>query len=500
VFSWSTHHLPPAALETLRLLGLHPGPDVDPYAVAALTGRPVEQARQNLARLARAYLVHRSGPGRYGLHDLLRAYAGRLAATELDEAQQNDALRRLLDYYQAASATAMDCLHPAEARHRPARIPTTAAVPDLSTPHAARTWLDAERFALIAVAARAAAAGEHAYVVDLSRIVHRYLIDAHLTEAIALSGHARRTAERADDPSALAHALRQLGAAYSRMSQFDLAVECQRGSLAQSRRADDLVSEALALLGLGVALSHLGRAHDAMEHTRAAIAVATKAEDALGEAIAFNNLSVYEQQQGRYTDAGQHQREALTRFRDLDAPSFQANALTNLGVIETKLGHFEAAAGYFDESLAILRKLSTPIVEAHTLDKLGSLLLRLGDAPAAVAKLHQALELFRRVGVPAAEAGSLNGLGEAARHLGRFDQALNHHRQALAIAEERNAARQQARAHVGIGRVLRAQHATESARAHFETALELYTQLGMPEAQDVSQQLAELQEQPAVAP
>ncbi|NUT02426.1 MAG: tetratricopeptide repeat protein [Hamadaea sp.] len=492
VFSWSTHHLPTAALETFRLLGLHPGPDIDPYAVAALAGVPVDQARRNLAVLARAHLVHRSGPNRYGLHDLLRAYAAGLATREVTGEQREHASRRLLDYYRAAATAAMDCLHPAEAPHRPSRMPSSATIPDLTTPEAAAAWLDAERFCLIAVAAHAAAGGDYAYVVSLTRTVHRYLIDTHLTEAIALSDQARRSAEGTDDPSALAHALRLLGAAYSRMSQVDLALECQLASLAEARRAADPLAETLAYLGLGVALSHLGRGEEAIERTRDAIAVATEAADALGQAIAFNNVAVLEQQHGRYAEAGEHLREALSRFQALDARRFQANALTNLGVIETRLGDLAAAAGHFDASLGILHELSTPIVEAHTLDKLGMLLLRLGDAPAASERFRQAVRLFHQVGVPAAEAGSLNGLGEAAMRQGRLEEALAHHQEALAMAEQTKGLHQQAQAHLGLGRVLHALNEADRARAHLETSLKLYTALRMPEADEVRTTLAEL--------
>jgi len=37
VFSWSYRHLPAEAARAFRLIGLHPGPDLDPYATAALT-------------------------------------------------------------------------------------------------------------------------------------------------------------------------------------------------------------------------------------------------------------------------------------------------------------------------------------------------------------------------------------------------------------------------------------------------------------------------------
>ena len=44
VFSWSYRHLDAETARAFRLLGLHPGPDFDAYAAAALTGTTVAQA------------------------------------------------------------------------------------------------------------------------------------------------------------------------------------------------------------------------------------------------------------------------------------------------------------------------------------------------------------------------------------------------------------------------------------------------------------------------
>lgn len=60
VFSWSLRQLPPEAARTFRLLGLHPGPDLDAHAAAALTGSTVPDARRALEILARAHLVQRA--------------------------------------------------------------------------------------------------------------------------------------------------------------------------------------------------------------------------------------------------------------------------------------------------------------------------------------------------------------------------------------------------------------------------------------------------------
>jgi len=89
VFSWSYRHLPAQAARAFRLLGLYPGPDLDPQVAAAVTETSVDGARQLLDLLARAHLIqparrYPADTGRYGMHDLLRAYATQLATDDSD--------------------------------------------------------------------------------------------------------------------------------------------------------------------------------------------------------------------------------------------------------------------------------------------------------------------------------------------------------------------------------------------------------------------------------
>ena len=76
VFSWSYRHLDPDAARAFRLAGLHPGTDFD-----RLRGRRAHRHhRRSRPPAAGACWPARTwssrpGPGRYGMHDLLRAYA-----------------------------------------------------------------------------------------------------------------------------------------------------------------------------------------------------------------------------------------------------------------------------------------------------------------------------------------------------------------------------------------------------------------------------------------
>jgi hypothetical protein len=119
VFSWSYQRLPPAAARAFRMLGLHPGPDADLYAIAALCGTNPDTARGLALQLARAHLVQPTTGQRVRMHDLLAQYATECAGIEDGEQAREAALTRLADYYLASCAEAVGVLYPAERNHRP---------------------------------------------------------------------------------------------------------------------------------------------------------------------------------------------------------------------------------------------------------------------------------------------------------------------------------------------------------------------------------------------
>jgi DNA-binding SARP family transcriptional activator len=90
---------------------------------AALPGPDLDHAQHLLTVLARAHLLQPIGPDRYGLHDLLRAYARELGAGEGGEDVNRDALTRLFDYHLRAAAAARAWLDA-----EPAGAPAPAAV------------------------------------------------------------------------------------------------------------------------------------------------------------------------------------------------------------------------------------------------------------------------------------------------------------------------------------------------------------------------------------
>jgi len=492
VFSWSVRHLPDGAGRAFRLTALHPGPDLDAYAAAALAGTSLGQVRILLAALARAHLVHPTGAARYGMHDLLRAYAAGLAATQDSAAERHAAIGRLLDYYAGVAMVAMDVLHPAEAHRRPRFDVPSTPIPPLADGDAALAWLDTERAALVAAAGYAARHGWPAYPVLLAATLFRYLLGGHYADALALNGHARDAARLSGDQPGEAEALHGLGTVHLRLGRHEQAADLLQQALVLFGQIGDDVGQARALGNLGTAQARLGRYGSAGGHYRQALALYQQAGDRVGEASVLDNLGSVEERLGRYDTAARHHEQALTLFRKEGDRTGEAQALTNLGDIETRLGRHGPAAEHHRMALDLYRQAGDRSGEAWALVGLGDVHARLDRSGEAADHHGRALALFREIGDRDGEPWALNGLGEAAQAAGRPADALAHHTAAHVAAVDTGARDQQARAHAGLGGAYRSLDDPARAREHLEQALALYADLGASQVEQVRTLLATL--------
>ena len=83
-------------------------------------------------------------------------------------------------------------------------------------------------------------------------------------------------------------------------------------------------------------------------------------------------------------------------------------------------------------------------------------------------------------------------MGETLHATGHSEQARAQHAAALALAVETGDRYQQARAHSGLAHTRHAAGEQGLARQHWQHALTLYTDLGVPDADDVRADLAAL--------
>src|SRR6185437_4665377 len=124
-------------------------------AAASLAGLPLDEAAAAMRELIGAQLIAEPAPGRFALHDLLRAYAAELAGADEPGPECAAATARMLDHY-------LHTGHAAAVAFNPARVPLTlpAAQPGV-TPEPmpgqpeAETWFAAEQPVLLTLVAYA---------------------------------------------------------------------------------------------------------------------------------------------------------------------------------------------------------------------------------------------------------------------------------------------------------------------------------------------------------
>ena len=490
VFSWSYRHLDAEAARMFRLAGLHPGPDLEPYAAAALTGTTVAQARQVLDRLARAHLFEPARPGWYGMHDLLRTYASELAVALDSEEERQSALTRLFDYFLHTAAAASDMLYPGERHRHPHMHPSATPSPPLASAAGAQSWLDDERATLAAVAVHAADRGWPGHATSLAAILFPYLnLGGHYPEAVTVYAHAASAAHRRGDDAAEAAALNALGTIDWRQARYEQACDRLQQALQMFRTAGDRVGQARALGNLGLTYVNQGHFQEAVSAFGQVLNLFRQIADRSGEVRTLCNLGIVEERIGLYHQAASHQEESIIVAREIGAQDTEYLALLNLGVVRMRQGRCTQASDDLGRALAMFREVGYRPYEAVALTRIGDVCLRQGSPHDAVGYLQKGLSLFREIGDRSGEADALNSLGEVLIATGQFNEAHTRHAAALDLADPIGDKYEQARAHDGLGHACHATGDRDQGRRHWQEALELYISLGVPEADRVRVQL-----------
>jgi tetratricopeptide (TPR) repeat protein len=530
VLSWSYRQLDGGTAHAFRLAGLHPGPALDAFAVAALTGLTLDAAALALSTLADGCLIQRSGPGRYGMHDLLRGYAVELSVARDAEPDRRAALTSLFDFYLHSARAATDVLYPAE-RFRLSAVPAAVSpVPAFGGPAQAQEWLDGQLPSLVAVTGYAARRGWPGHAIGISNALFRYLdISCRFAEAVTIHEHARQAAELAGDHAAEAASLISLGAVDFRQGRYQQAVGHYQQALLLYGELGDQAGQARARYNLSMTDLEQRRFKQASAHLVQALAYYRELGDRVLEGRALADLGMSELEQGRYRQAAAylHESLALSRetgdrqvevhvlarialadfrlgllqqavdrwmetlslFRETGDRNGEADVLRYLGSAELNRGRYEQARAYLDQTLAICRQSGYRHCEGHALGELGLVDLQQGEHRGAVDHLERSLTVAREIGDPGLEAKALSGLAQACLAGGEASQARDQYSAALERAGDAGDRYEQARAHSGLGTAYQGLGDLAQAAHHWRQAYAIYRDLGVPEAEEVRTRL-----------
>jgi tetratricopeptide (TPR) repeat protein len=375
-FAVSFDVLQAPAQRMFSALGTHPGSDFDAFVAAALAGTGRREAERALERLVDAHLVIRTRPGRFQMHDLLRAFAAETARRTLTAAERRAAIGRAADHYVALADAASRGLAPHRYRLPVAPAPLIAGdgLPDVEGYDRALAWFTTEQNNLAAL--------------------------------VRATAHAQLEARCWQ----LAYTLRDF---FFVTKQWDIWIASHREALGAARRLADPQAEAVTANNLGLALIETGDLEGAAKHYERARRLFEQAEDAHGAANALGNQAWVHYYQGEPTQALRHFETALDHYTRTGARRNAAITLRGIGLTEVELGRYDAAIDHLQAALAVLVDLELRLDAAMALNCLGEAHLRRGDAASGIPHLQRAAALSRAAGSRYEEDRALRNLDRA---------------------------------------------------------------------------------------
>ncbi|MFI6445919.1 BTAD domain-containing putative transcriptional regulator [Kitasatospora sp. NPDC050543] len=491
VFETSYRALDVQAARVFALMGLAPGPDSSLAAIAGLAALPIPRTRALLQLLENAHLVQQPTPGRYRMHDLIRLYAAELAAERTSAAERTTATERLYQWYSATLAAAVgmvDHLMASPADQVEELPPHVLSFQDRET---AWSWLDDEYASLLALIQLAAAEQQHGRVVALALGMRRlFLLGRRTEDWIDVYKIAAERAHRTTDLPAEADLVGNLAIAHCLVGRTADSLPYYEQAMALYQRLGDDIGIAGVAGNLGNAHYLLGHYTDAARCFEQALAAFRRRADARGEANALNSLGRLATLLGRTEQAQRRLDQALEIFRDLRDLHGVAHALVNTGVVRGRAAQWDRAAACHREALTLFREFRDRAGEAEALSKLATAQAQAQDgvdrdAGMAALALHEdALTIARAVADPDLQAEICNDRGETALLLGDPRAAARSHQSALHPGSSDR--RERARAHRGIGDAFHALGRTTDARREWTVAQQIFTDLRLPEADDLA--------------
>ncbi|MET9262643.1 tetratricopeptide repeat protein [Amycolatopsis sp. NPDC004079] len=466
VFAWSYRALPPAAARSFRLLGLHPGADFGLDAATALIGTTRRHARRLLDTLVGAHLLEDMGSSRYQFHDLMRAYAADQARHEEPAAEQDAALRRVLEWYLRASIASVDATGSRGGAFRVSLDPFDGEIPrtEFIDDRDAARWYERERANLMAATRTAAAVGldrlawripavlmeingsrdplggwleVDSIALDAARrcgdrrgeaVIHwglgvRNRLGQHLHEAEDHYRNAQELFDELGDQRGVAESLNGLGLTYLRSYRFDAArTEFERG-LAITRQLDAPLLVAFLTGNIGGLHLRRGDLPEAERETRKAVATYRQLGNDSEEAFCLARLAEVLIEQRQFVEARESLQHAMAYAEANDNKLLEGLLLLHQGHLELEENSLDTALISSQHAVVLLRQFGYEVAAAEALQVVGKAYRQLDRLADAANFFRQSAEAQRQYGDRLHHATALDSLAEVLSLLGKPDQA-----------------------------------------------------------------------------
>ncbi|MBK3564488.1 hypothetical protein JHN47_12100 [Streptomyces sp. MBT62] len=377
--------LAPDAARLYRLLGWLPNGTFDAGTAAAGAQLDTVRAKTLLDSLVTMSLLERTRENRYRMHDLVRLHAQECAEQEEQPGEERAVTERVATHYLVLASFADRALR----QDRLRVADPSALLAEAGNPFEAADgpppleWLDAERFAILAVLRAGQRYGLHGLVWQLSEaFTALFLHRRHLAawkeslelgaDAADMAAVAARRAEDEEEIARTAQAEARLRSLLSRplmdLGEYDRAGAELRRAVTCAEATDHLVLRASVQEFLGRYLDRVD-SEGAVAAYRASLDLNTRAGESRGAAIAAYFLGCALDARGDHALALETLRGARQDLLDRPEPDrrMAARVLIAIGHAHAHLGETDTAVAALREAVQTLHDTGATHYEAQAL-------------------------------------------------------------------------------------------------------------------------------------
>lgn len=490
----SYRELDPDHRRLLRRLGLVPGDDVDARVAASLCDVDDVRAAAMLETLLDFHLVETRTPGRYGLHDLVRRFAAQIVELEETEDEREEAFGRLLGTYLHFAYRAVNhWTMPGVPMLAEGAAAHDIGLSGLEDRESAEAWYLAERGNLTAAGFAAERVGWLEAAWHFATVASAFRTYDRDNERLLVANRmALEVSRRLGDERKESHTLSDRGRHLLFMGRSAEAIDCLQQAAALQRKLGDLGGAAFSMRAIGLKHRQSGRFAEALAVYREGLALAEASKDDQVIVLVSANMFTPLLQLGRLDEAERCLVESEQRMGEDD--TYNPVRIANFrGTLLRERGDPAAALELHTACLETCRERGFKGGTVPVLVELSEDLMRLDRFAEAVSRLGAAVEYSEEVSNPAFERTTRNQLGRALTASGLAEEATGHHERAADLAESDGDLYELARAHHGLADVHRLRGDEIAERRHLRRAAELYRRCGVPEADQVTERLRDLE-------
>jgi tetratricopeptide (TPR) repeat protein len=529
-FEFSYRQLTGGQQRFFRYLGICPCSDITLETATALTGSTPDAAESYLRMLLEHHLLEHISADRFRFHNIIRAYAASCCTQDDPESERRQAISRLIDHYMLALDRVNRVLFappraPAETESGIARHEA-----EVNNIEVARMWLEAERHNILLIARYAGGHEWKQQCADLTHAFAQFLeTSGYWSDALAAHNVALHACDDLEDLPRTARAAFDLSFTSLRTGHHAVAEEHAVRAMTIYRSLGDRRGEAAALDRLGLVCRNSSRLRDALAHHQEAIDIyrgigdvhgladslvhAGSAYGTLGryaeeinclyqaldlyrytgnrrgEAITLNNLGAVHDDRGRHRDAMENYQKSLAIFRQISGRQNLALLDHNMGRVLQYKGRFEDAIVIYRGVLKTYRAIGDLQHQAMALDDIGCAFGFMESYSESLVHHQKAAALAKDIGDLCLHAFAVCGIADAYRGSGSYFAALEHYGKAGSLAGEIESPYLKAKALYGMAETVLRTRGHEAARIYWREALDIFGQLGVPEAATVELRL-----------